>query len=161
MPASSSSLLRRTNAEVAQTSKSAVSPTSQSAGRRVRQSIERPYRCRELGGICGFGNPRHSRLGSLRYPLTTRPSLFGPSAFGLLSAFDLRVSDFVHALHSHHVPPLRLTSHQHRPPPHPRPRPLPCGAGPEVHVSAGGPGRARLCAGRLGPAGTPQANRGI
>ena len=40
---------------VAQASKPAVSPTSKSAGRRLR-------RC-----VSGFGNPRYSRLGSLRY----------------------------------------------------------------------------------------------
>jgi ribosomal protein L44E len=39
---------------VAQTSKSAVSPISKSARREART-------------VGGFGNPRHSRLGSLRY----------------------------------------------------------------------------------------------
>jgi hypothetical protein len=48
---------------VAQVSKPAVSPISKSAGLRI---IQLPV-CRTTS--CGFGNPRHSRFGNLRYTL--------------------------------------------------------------------------------------------
>src|SRR5581483_4657439 len=50
------------NHDVAQVSKPAVSPISKSAAR--RSLGER----RKVRLASGFGNPRHSRLGSLRYP---------------------------------------------------------------------------------------------
>src|SRR5271165_3606021 len=48
-------LLQACEGPVAQASKPAVSPTSQSAG------------CRMRSGVNGLGNPRYSRLGSLRH----------------------------------------------------------------------------------------------
>ena len=45
---------------VAQVSKPAVSPISKSAGRYQFERVG-------LARVCGFGNPRYSRLGSLRH----------------------------------------------------------------------------------------------